>query len=595
MNSKTKIIIVVLVAGVVLIGGWWIRENYQTTGKVFITTDKTEYTRQDKIRIKIENNLTENICFSSGYPFSLQEKKEKEWESYPHEECKDENRAEKCFKSGLKAFEIDLSSAREGLNRIAIPVCIDCKEGDEFKESKTFYSNEFKIKVKPPIIDFYSCGQDSDCISVKNGCCSCNQGGKTTGINKNLEKEWNSKLSKECRGILCPQVISNDPSCFKEPKCVNNKCVLEEKEKEVVIATDKTEYAQGEIVEIKIRNNLDKRIQVSGPPHFTIEKLENGKWIQLEEHVGCPCEAPNCQLKIMGPWRVEPKSEILLFKRELKIKTGCEGFETLWWEASSGRYKISAEIIINETKETIYSNEFTIKEKTISLATEDVFVNRLNYIGQKFRFQGCFEPHKCTMATSECNIDNLGACCDCIKNYDRCLIVDLQSAPKEKLREVRETNETKYFVEVVGTVIVSSRMRPVAINATDLIVLGDCEEGVAIATDKTEYEQGETVKIMVTNNLDKNICFGTCNNYYFEKKNGEWKYYLKKFCEADFIEECIKPNETKIFERETIWDSYKIEKGTYRVVIPLCIDCENLKNFREDKVIYSNEFTIKEK
>lgn len=120
-------------------------------------------------------------------------------------------------------------------------------------------------------------------------------------------------------------------------------------------------------------------------------------------------------------------------------------------------------------------------------------------------------------------------------------------------------------------------------------------EEVTITTDKTEYEQGETVKIVVKNNLDKSICFGTCNNYYFEKKNGEWKYYLKKFCEADFIKECIKPNETKIFERETIWNSYKIEKGTYRMVIPLCIDCENLGEFREDKVIFSNEFTIKEK
>ena len=63
----------------------------------------------------------------------------------------------------------------------------------------------------------------------------------------------------------------------------------------------------------------------------------------------------------------------------------------------------------------------------IPLATEDVFINHGNYIGQNFRFQGCFEPHKCTMAAEECDIDNLGVCCDCIKNYDRCLIVDLQS------------------------------------------------------------------------------------------------------------------------------------------------------------------------
>ncbi|MBU4298868.1 hypothetical protein KJ636_02400 [Patescibacteria group bacterium] len=133
--------------------------------KVTITTDKTEYTRQDKIKIKIENKFRKNICFSSCSPFSLQEKKEKEWESYPHEECKDENRAENCFKSGLKAFEIDLSLTKQGLNRIAIPVCIDCKEGDEFKEGKRFYSNEFTIKGKTAV--------DPRCSQIVKGIDRC--------------------------------------------------------------------------------------------------------------------------------------------------------------------------------------------------------------------------------------------------------------------------------------------------------------------------------------------------------------------------------------------------------------------------------------
>jgi len=131
-------------------------------------------------------------------------------------------------------------------------------------------------------------------------------------------------------------------------------------------------------------------------------------------------------------------------------------------------------------------------EKKIPIAPQDVFDidNSRDYVGQTFRFQGCFEPHTCSMASElcvinkggikigctnkECGLDNLGLCCDCIQNYNKCPIVDLQSVAKEKLIELRKTNQTKYYVEVVGTVVISSRMRPVSVKATDITILGDC-------------------------------------------------------------------------------------------------------------------------
>lgn len=76
-------------------------------------------------------------------------------------------------------------------------------------------------------LDIYSCSQDSDCAKAKGGCCSCNMGGTAIAINKNFESEWTGKLAKECSNIACLAVISNDPSCFKEPKCVENMCALE--------------------------------------------------------------------------------------------------------------------------------------------------------------------------------------------------------------------------------------------------------------------------------------------------------------------------------------------------------------------------------
>jgi len=74
--------------------------------------------------------------------------------------------------------------------------------------------------------DFYSCTGDSDCVKATDGCCGCTQGGKMTSINKKYSNEWNLKLSKECSEIVCLTVISNDPSCNQNPKCVSGECVL---------------------------------------------------------------------------------------------------------------------------------------------------------------------------------------------------------------------------------------------------------------------------------------------------------------------------------------------------------------------------------
>ncbi len=75
--------------------------------------------------------------------------------------------------------------------------------------------------------DFYYCNQDLDCIKVAGGCCDCGGGGNATSINKNFENEWKDKLSNECKGIGCAAVMSDDPTCFKTAKCIENKCVLE--------------------------------------------------------------------------------------------------------------------------------------------------------------------------------------------------------------------------------------------------------------------------------------------------------------------------------------------------------------------------------
>ena len=125
--------------------------------------------------------------------------------------------------------------------------------------------------------------------------------------------------------------------------------------------------------------------------------------------------------------------------------------------------------------------------------------------------------------------------------------------------------------------------------------IGELEKEVLATSYKKEYtyvgKPEGMVKLAIKNNLNKSICFESCNTcYLLQKKDTRWENVYEKACEINFVKECISPNETKIFEYVTIWK----EKGIFKFAVPVCVDCENLMNssFREDGIIYSNEFTV---
>ena len=113
--------------------------------EVNVITEKTEYKIGDIIKVKIENNLKKNICFSSCYPYYL-EKKGEEWKSYNYIDCPNSDLVKDCIDSRqVKAFELTVSSLEEGLHRITISACIGCNLEEVFREDQKFYSNEFII------------------------------------------------------------------------------------------------------------------------------------------------------------------------------------------------------------------------------------------------------------------------------------------------------------------------------------------------------------------------------------------------------------------------------------------------------------------
>jgi flagellin-like protein len=125
----------------------------------------------------------------------------------------------------------------------------------------------------------------------------------------------------------------------------------------VTIATDKKEYEQGEIVKVTIKNNLAKSIWYKldcGEEPFDVFKYENGDWKQIHQWLLTKCPAIPVieeikrggirEVKYNGIWK-----GLFAIKGKYKI-----GLNYSLFKPENGKLK--------EPK-TIYSNEFTIKEK----------------------------------------------------------------------------------------------------------------------------------------------------------------------------------------------------------------------------------------
>lgn len=145
MNKKDLLIIIVgiIILIIIILLSFLIPEKAES---VSVVTDNGVYSTGDNLKIKIENNSKDEICFSSCYPYYF-EKKESAWNNYRYSECPEEDKIEKCVEPrDVKAFELEIPSVKEGVHRIALPACVGCKMNEAFNENGRFYSNEFLVK-----------------------------------------------------------------------------------------------------------------------------------------------------------------------------------------------------------------------------------------------------------------------------------------------------------------------------------------------------------------------------------------------------------------------------------------------------------------
>lgn len=146
MSSKTRLLFTVA-AFIVLVAGitWYIFQTPRGP-EVEVLLRKSEYNKKETLQLKITNNLSESICFSSCYPYRLERKAQEEWQQYQYDQCPWQDVNKKCIEpKGIKAFELSLNGAAEGTHRLVIPICKNCIEGESFKEIEKIYSSIFKI------------------------------------------------------------------------------------------------------------------------------------------------------------------------------------------------------------------------------------------------------------------------------------------------------------------------------------------------------------------------------------------------------------------------------------------------------------------
>jgi len=168
--------------------------------------------------------------------------------------------------------------------------------------------------------------------------------------------------------------------CLEKPqhvcKCENGKCekVKEELKKEVNITTDKIEYEQGENVSVVIENNFSEKMFISYP---IIEKIVNSDYIPLRGSLvwsGCGVTGGLMYHSLESSEAVKHQWD----QKEKWCSADFSDRNVYSKEVLPGKYRIKSEIIkrIKSEKEDpnnisgkpsgeiIYSNEFTIKERS---------------------------------------------------------------------------------------------------------------------------------------------------------------------------------------------------------------------------------------
>jgi hypothetical protein len=89
-----------------------------------------------------------------------------------------------------------------------------------------FEAQAKKGRGKAPAGEAAGCKTDADCVAVIDDCCSCSEGGKQHAIPKKELATYEKERKARCKGTMCTEVMSQDPSCSQKPFCGAGICEL---------------------------------------------------------------------------------------------------------------------------------------------------------------------------------------------------------------------------------------------------------------------------------------------------------------------------------------------------------------------------------
>ncbi|MBU1992260.1 hypothetical protein KKG51_00970, partial [Patescibacteria group bacterium] len=126
--------------------------------------------------------------------------------------------------------------------------------------------------------------------------------------------------------------------------CAGEKEIPAEEQGTIGIQMTNTEYAQGKVVAVDLRNNTDKEITIKndcpGEP-LNVFRYSKGSWEQLSEAPEISCE--------------DQKDYIIASEEKKRIEYTSWNYALF---ANTGRYKVT----LDYEDKTFESNEFTIEE-----------------------------------------------------------------------------------------------------------------------------------------------------------------------------------------------------------------------------------------
>ena len=200
---------------------------------------------------------------------------------------------------------------------------------------------------------------------------------------KKVNNEWRIPITNlNCPCYATVNVGTGETSCMKQ--------IPFGTEKEVTITTDKTEYEQGERIKIIVKNNLDEDIYY--PKYegsscwkvpFGVEYFIQNEWQNISVGKIDPSNPP---YPIPCPqYMALPSYHKLASGAMIDFSWDQQGINK--GQAMPGKYRIKFIYVLKDKKqaETIYSNEFTIKEK-VKDETADWKTYRDGEYGFEFKY-----------------------------------------------------------------------------------------------------------------------------------------------------------------------------------------------------------------